>query len=255
MNDPDPDQPSDVESPDSPVTVSRRRSWIHILIGGTVSIAAILTFIWFYRGHYAEGRYFVPGLHFFGFLRSLAVLAPVVLGLLILLVFMHYIQRRRLSPSARAVTWISSTLLLILMLLSMPAFESAFRAGRSEAYRTIDYSPLAVACGDLVRQTRTQPDKKRRELIDARDAEFQELPALIQRLKPLFVHVASNGVVLQMDGGGPAAHEGLWIPVSPLNADVTAYAREHDLLVLNAAPPVFCYALYDYRCLPLASEP
>ncbi len=232
-----------------PMPERRSRGHLPTCIVAAGVVAASLS--WACRRQYLEDLEFVPGLHGFAFIIEMMWLTPSAGAVLVVLWLVHAVRRKKLVYRDRKATWIATGMILLMVVAALPLMPSLFLAGRREAYARVNVIPLSVACKTLVNETWAADDRKEPLHIREWHEDVLRLPEAIRNLKPLFVTIAKNGVVIQMDGGGPAMHEGMWLPNDVLAGEVRSYAKKHGVRVLSTNPPVFAYNLYDSRMLPM----
>lgn len=90
-----------------------------------------------------------------------------------------------------------------------------------------------------MRKTQDNPDRAR--LIGYGKGDPSELPPFIRELDPMWVEIARKGALIQLDGGGIAGGEGLFVPSVRLGEGAAAYAMSRGLRVLDAERCVLIY--------------
>lgn len=188
---------------------------------------------------YTEGRNFVPGLHFFGWLLYFGSIALVTLaGLIIALTTILLSWRNLKATGLLIVAWCVALSSLLVPAAATRCMQHAFDVGRDRAYANVNLPEIHAAC-TLVRQQFAQERQLR--LIDSNEPLYLSMPAAIRTLHPDTVWVYPSAVILQMDGGGVAYHEGIAVI---WDASLVAL-REHTTGMQRLDPtlPIFRYAL------------
>lgn len=217
-----------------------------------VVLFAPLAGIWFYMG-----VTFVAGLHFFGWLLHFAVgLAAISLVLAVWLAF-GLAMRQSLGVRARELIVTAALALLLASAGSFPVMAVSLATGRHLAYSSTDTVALHRACRQLVARNAKWRDQH--FYIDQGDDDWESVPGFLRRLSPCFVRGTRDAVVVQMDGGGVACHEGFFVVLNAPDGPIRNFARENSVRILDERQWVFRYEEYDHRrCLdaiPLKRSP
>ena len=215
------------------------------LIGGLVALGICC------RSAYLDGLHFVPGLHFFKWLQLLNILGIVSLsGLLVALVAI-LLARRRLKQSRRmGMALAVAASALIVPLIALPLIERAYEHGRQKAYARLNLQEIFAACVTMRQQF---AEHRQPQEILAEDSMYQTLPPAIRTLHPWLAYLHPSAINLQMDGGGPATHEGIAVI---WDANLTAMrARTPGMHRLDASLPIYRYALYDFAMVVSGASP
>jgi len=200
------------------------------------------------RGQYQDGLGFVPGLHAFAWIIAWGWLTPCFLATTLVPLVIGI--RARGNRRVRRAAYVSAALCAVLALGSFWIVPWAFEAGRDRAYRAADLALLVAGCRAIDPGALSEPPGATSVSLTVGYASYSRLPPEILAFKPILLLAGRRGVVVQMDGGGPASHEGFFVPLLPLPNDVDDFARKYALRVLSRDPPVFSYVLYDSRTLP-----
>ena len=144
----------------------------------------------------------------------------------------------------------SAALCAILALSSLRTMAWGFAAGRDRAYHDADFTRLVAGCRAIQLAALTESRDPASVYVQKGDAFYSKLPPEILKFNPLRVLAGRRGAVVQMDGGGPAAHEGFFVPLVPLTDGPDVFGSSNALQVLSRNPPVFRYSVYDCRSLP-----
>lgn len=230
----------------------RRRASVAfwLLIVAAITLAAVPVFL-AARSQYRAGLSFERGLHVFGFVLSLVYIVPTALtaALLCCIALLIARQSKRIGQTIASILALASCVIIGFAAFQMT--RAAFSAGRDRAYREANLTAISAGCAKLASDFAS---KKRHEpgywVGDGYPDEYAGLPPEIRSLHLKDVYVGRRGIILQMDGGGPAAHEGYFIPTTAPAGGCAAFAAANSIEVISCNPPIFRFVLYDSRMLP-----
>ncbi|HVP11815.1 MAG TPA: hypothetical protein VMV94_11580 [Phycisphaerae bacterium] len=230
---------------DQPVTKGEVFSWFFLSLGVVPTLIGLTTFSY---QEYHRGLGFVEGLHSLSFIMDATYLSGIVVVWLAVWIPATYIFLwKRFSKNQKRYAAVMLTMTAVVSLLGMCVIPSSFfLRGRERAYAQLDTKRIAEACLALDGIRKTQHDPKKELLIGYGDTDLSALPPFLAQLNPAFVHADSRYVVVQMDGGGVAPHEGVFVPLFPIPEGPAAYAKRRGVRLLDAENRVFMYRLYDY---------
>jgi len=220
------------------------------LIVAAIALAAVPVLVGA-RTQYHAGLSFEKGLHAFSFFVSLVYIVPTALIALLLCCIALLIARqsKRIGQTIASILALASC--IVVGLAAFQIMGAAFRAGRDRAYGESNLTAIASACAKLESDVVTAEQRESGYWVgEGYPDEYARLPDEILALRPAGVFVGRRGIILQMDGGGPAAHEGFFIPTTAPAGGCAAFATANAIKVLSCNPPVFRFSLYDCRSLP-----
>lgn len=181
---------------------------------------------------YTGGRHFHFGLKVVGVGVDFMAAAPLVM---VILLVWAVVLRRMWSPLTRrtkAAIFALDLLSIAAVLVSPLVGSLAFRIGRNQAYRAIDYAALAREGAPLAAQAAASPG-------DTLLIRAGHVPPYMASLSPLDVIAAPHAVAVELDGGGIAPVEGVVISFGKTLRTTGAVS----LRLLNEDPPV-----YEFHC-------
>lgn len=215
-----------------------------------LAIVLVSCFQWYLRG-----MHFVQGLHFFGMLLSMSVIVIACLASVLLVLVTGFVMRTRVRGKHIGFAVVTT---VILALCAWPLMISSFAMGRTSAYRNLDFHALSNESQSLANELKpsgTYPlnivwDRSDRFVIqDAKHARIEASLPYLKSLRPKSIFVHPTGVVLQMDGGGPASHEGVVVFLDVAASDTERLGNDCDLSLLDQQHEVYRFCVYDSRML------
>lgn len=226
------------------------RARLLVPIVGVLAMIAVLAIAW--KRQYDVGDSFTPGLHGFGFMLEMVWIVPalVIIATIQLIFAWPFRSIAANNDSVRLAALLIGIFALAAMFMSWPVMAGGLTAGRNAAYRRIDCPRLAAGCRAVrIDELSGKPDATEVFLLPF-DAAYAKLPPEIRELKPIRFYAGKRGVIVQMDGGGPATHEGFFVPLTTFEDDPEALEVVSRLSELSHDPRVYRYWLYDCRMLP-----
>jgi len=222
--------------------------WLLIVAGPAIAVGCLCRS---YGRLYDDGLHFVKGLHAMGFLMELPGLAvnSVLAALVSLAALIGPRRARRGAPRVAAA--IATSFCLLCGLGAYFVIDGAFERGRHRAYCALDGEAIVRACRQLraERAATTQPAESGTIYLEPTGADADTLPEVLRTLEPIAVIIGVRAAGVWIDGGGPGAHEGLFVPLEPPDAEWEQRLRS-TFPVVSEDPLVFRFNVADCRALP-----
>lgn len=215
-----------------------------------VAAVPVITLLYFRSESYQDGLTFKKGLHVFGFMLQAGKSFLITATVLLIAVAGSSIIPKKVRARLSALFVVIFLISLVVSLSTFPACVAAFNNGRAKAYEGTNVRELVAACRVLHESYLYPKGEPIPEWFNSHFPSFSELPEFIQKLNPSDVYIGKRGVVLQMDGGGIAAHEAYFVPISAIPTSVDTYAQLRMMNIISRDPPVFWNSSYDCRSLP-----
>ena len=217
--------------------------WVILAVGPVLAAWSFWSIV---SEQYSAGLRFERGLHVFGLFQAVPK-AWINCTLAVLITLLALLNRRPVEKELRRVVSLAAGFCVLCGVLSIVLYSYSFRSGRDEAYQRLDFGGLAAACEELrgVEGNANQPARLAYWYIET--AEYARLPVEIRKLSPKTVIAGDGGVILWMDGGGPAPHEGVFFPAAePAKKQVNMM---QGIEKLSEEPLAYRFELYDCRTL------
>jgi len=206
-----------------------------------------------WKRQYEEGVTFQAGLHAFGFMLELVWLGPAafLLAMIQLSISLPYTRPRKpRDPTINPLLVLMTLFCVLAPFSSLAVMQHGFGTGRDRAYAAVDLTRLVAGCRALRVSDLTNDPTATEAGTFRNDPTYNRLPKELLDLNPTDVYIGKRGVIVKMDGGGPATHEGFFVPLVPLESDPEAMRILNEQHRINQSPPVYRYFLYDSRILP-----
>lgn len=211
----------------------------------------LLVVVW--KRQYEDGVTFRTGLHVFGFMLELVWLGPAafLLAMIQLSISWPHLRPKGAARHSSSILLLYSIAICFLApISSLNVMQHGFSTGRDRAYAAVDLTRLVAGCRALRVADLTNDPTATEAGTFRNDPTYNRLPKELLDLNPTDVYIGKRGVIVKMDGGGPATHEGFFVPVVPMESDPEAMRILNEQHRINQDPPVYRYFLYDSRILP-----
>jgi hypothetical protein len=157
---------------------------------------------------------------------------------------------RWLTSTERALLFGSCTVVILGFVALAILSGSVYRSARTSLYNSINLPQINADASTLLNKLSPGMPPTEAVYFDEMNPLFKKLPASITSLKTRGFVLHASYLVLHLDGGGPASHEGIAYfanPSDPLIADASKKCISWS--ALPSTPGWYRFTAYDFRVI------
>ena len=220
-------------------------AWI-LTMSGPMLAACVVGFLCWQA--YQSGLSITKSRSIFGFLPAIAYASPLFIMTGAIPIMGYRLANRRRGKFVGVFT--ISMLIVVATPVSSIFFQAtAFEKGRAACYQKYDFDRLVQAGDAIFAAVVAKRTDRRTIVIESTDPRFATFPSAVTSLNPIRLFVGEEGVAIQLSGGGPATHSGIFLPNPPFEGSQVQRNCSEGISVVNEDPRVYRFVLYSTQML------